>query len=45
MRVQALVPKPAVEGLDEGIVGRLSGTGEVQRHLVHIGPLIERPGP
>ena len=44
MRVQALVPEPAIEGFNERIVCGLAGAGEVQRHLVHIGPLIERSG-
>ena len=44
VRVQALASEAAVECLDEGIVGRLAGPGEVQRHPLRIGPQIEVTG-
>ncbi len=44
MRVQALVAEAAGEGLNEGIVGRLSRPAEVQRHPIDVGPMIKRPG-
>ena len=44
MRFQALVAEVAVEGLNEGIVGRLARPDEVQRHPIDVGPMIKRPG-
>ena len=41
MRVQAFRPELAIEGFDEGIVGRLAGTGEVERDATLIGPEVE----
>lgn len=41
MRVQALSPKLAVEGLDEAVVGRFSGPREVQGDVVGVGPKVE----
>lgn len=41
MRVQAFRAKSAVERLDEGIVGRLTWPGEVERDVVLIRPEIE----
>jgi len=43
MCVQAFCPRLAVEGFDEAVVSRLSGTGEVERGIVGIGPQIEIP--
>lgn len=43
MRVQALVPEPAVEGLHKGIVGRLARPAEIQRYPIDVGPVIEPP--
>ena len=42
VHVQAFVPKAAVERLDERIVRRLSGPGELQGHTVGIGPQIDQ---
>src|ERR1700687_2443855 len=39
--VQALGSELAVQGLDEGVVRGLSGSAEVERHVVHEGPQIE----
>jgi hypothetical protein len=44
MRVQALFPEPTAEGLNKRIVCGLPGARELQRHLVHISSLVERPG-
>ena len=43
VRVQALGPELAVEGLDEGIVGGLAGPAEVQDDALLIGPQIKVP--
>src|ERR1044072_3311560 len=40
--VQALIAKAAVEGFDERIIRWFSGPREVQRHLVVVGPLVQR---
>ena len=40
--VQAFIAKAAVEGFDEWIIRWLSGPREVERHLVIIGPLVQR---
>ena len=40
--VQALIPQTPVEGLDQGIAGRLAWPAEVKRDLMQIGPLIQR---
>jgi len=40
--VQALIAKAAVEGFDERIIRWFSGSREVQRHLVVVGPLVQR---
>ena len=45
MLVQTLVPKPAVEALDEGISGRLAGLDELQADLALVRPLIEHVAP
>ena len=37
-------PKAAVEGFDKRVIRGFSGSGEVQRHLVLIGPFVERFG-
>ena len=42
MDVQALGPEATVEGLDEGIVGRLARPGEVERDTALVGPKIQR---
>ena len=42
--VQAFRPQLAVERLDEAVVGRLAGPGEVQGDVVGIGPEIEVAG-
>ena len=44
VRVQALRPEPAVERFDEGIVGRLAGSGEVQRDAATVSPEVEIAG-
>ncbi|MBG6203045.1 hypothetical protein IWQ48_004202 [Labrenzia sp. EL_13] len=44
VRIQALGPEPAVEGLNEGVVRRFSRPGEVKRDASSIGPQIEIPG-
>jgi hypothetical protein len=40
VRVQALRPEPAIERLDEGVVGRFARTREVLYHVVGIGPKV-----
>ena len=42
MRAQAFAPERPIEGLDEGIVGRLARSGEVDLHLVVMSPQIQR---
>lgn len=44
MRVQALRPKLPVQALDEGVVGRLAGTGEVERDIPLVRPEVEVAG-
>ena len=44
MCVQAFRPELAVESLDEGILGRLSGPGEVENDVVAVSPQIEIAG-
>ena len=44
MSVQTFGPEATVEGLDERIVGRLSGPGEVERDAASISPLIQITG-
>ena len=39
--VQALVAEAAVERLDEGVVGRLAGSREVERDAVSVGPPVK----
>ena len=39
--IQTFGPELAVEGLDEGIVSRLAGPGEVERHTFRVGPQVE----
>jgi hypothetical protein len=41
MMVQAHRAEPAVERLEEGIVGRFARTGEVERHALLISPQIQ----
>ena len=41
--VETFVPERAVEGLDEGIVGWLAGSAEVELHTVVMGPEIHHP--
>lgn len=40
--VEALLPQPTVERLDEGVIGGLAGSTEVERHLVKVSPPIQR---
>ena len=40
--IQALAPKRAVEGFDEGVVDRLRGPAEVQLDPVPVRPVIQR---
>jgi hypothetical protein len=42
--VQALCPELAVQALDESIIRRLAGPGEVERDPALIGPQVEIPG-
>ena len=42
MAVQAFVAQPAVEALDEGVVGRLARPREIERDAVLIRPPVER---
>jgi hypothetical protein len=44
VRIEARRPRSAVEGPREGIVGRLPGTGEVERGAPGVRPEIEIPG-
>jgi hypothetical protein len=44
VRVHALGPDAAVEGLGEGVVGGLARPGEVQRHTPCVGPQVEVAG-
>ena len=44
MGIQALGPELAIEGLDEGIVGRFAGLAEVQHDALLIGPQVEVAG-
>ncbi len=39
--VQALGPELAIETLDGAVVGRLAGSGEVERHALVVGPQFE----
>ena len=39
--VQALIPEPAIEALDIGILGRLAWVDEIQLNAVVIGPGIK----
>ncbi len=41
--IQTLGPERAIERLDEGIVGGLSGPGELHGHAVGISPKINQP--
>ena len=41
IRIQAFRSELAVERFDEGIVGRLAWSAEVQRHAFHVRPEIE----
>lgn len=41
MGVQALVAQPAVEALDDRIIGRLARTAEVERYAVLIDPAVQ----
>ncbi len=43
MLVQAFRPEPAVERLDEGIVGRLARSGEVERDALLVRPQVQIP--
>ena len=42
--VEAFAAELAVEGFDEGIIGRLAGAGEVEDDTLLIGPQIEIAG-
>ena len=42
VHVQAFIAEPPVEGLDGGIVRRLSASAEVEDHVVRIRPEIHR---
>ena len=42
VRVQALVPEAAIEGLNGRVVGRLAAPTEVQNHPVRVRPEIHR---
>jgi len=44
VRVQALGPQLAIEGLDEAIVGRFAWPREVQGDLVGVGPKVQIAG-
>ena len=44
VRIQAFAPELAVEGFDERIVRRLSGSPEVKGDTVRVGPEIEIAG-
>ena len=39
--VETLLPQPAVEALDEGVLNRLARLDELQLHAAFVGPLIE----
>lgn len=39
--VETLVPKPAVEALDQGVLDGLSGPDEVDLYAALVGPLVE----
>jgi len=41
--VQAFIAQPAVEQLDQRIVGRLARPTHTERDLVQVGPLVEQP--
>ena len=41
MRVQAFRPKLAIERFDEGVVGGLARTGEIQSDAAVVGPQVE----
>ena len=43
MVIQALIPKPAVEALDEGILRRFARLDQLELHAVLVGPLVQRP--
>jgi hypothetical protein len=40
--VVALLLEPAVEGLDEGVLGRFARADEVEVHAAVVGPAVER---
>lgn len=42
MQVQALIPEAAVERVNVRIIRRFAGSGKVQRHIVVVGPVVER---
>jgi hypothetical protein len=41
---KTLLPKAPIEGLDESVVGRFAGAGEVERYAFGIGPEIQIAG-
>jgi len=38
MHIQTFVPQRAVEGFDEGVIGRFSGSAEVDARAVMVSP-------
>jgi len=40
--VEAFLPQPTIERLDERIIGGLARTTEIERHLIEVSPPIER---
>ncbi len=44
MLVEALVTKPAVERLDEGVIGRLAGPGDLALDVIAVRPGVQGLG-